>query len=79
MLNVFIVFRIVLIITTKLIVFFFFFGSERGIYILDATSLLQNVLALSLANRNSTIGGGSTKTTKEKLRLTPILTKASAQ
>ena len=45
----------------------FFFGLERATYILDATSLLQKVLVLSLANRNSTSGGGSTKTTKEKL------------
>ena len=48
-------------------------------YILEATSLLQKVLALSLANRYSITGDGSTKTTKEKLRLAPTLAKASTQ
>lgn len=45
--------------------FFFFFWLELGILInYELIRLLQNVLALSKANRVSTTDGGSTKTTK---------------
>ena len=43
---------------------------------LELISLLQNILALSKANKVPTTGCGSTNTTKEKLLLVPIFTNA---
>ena len=57
--------------------FVFFFVRTGYTYMLELINLLQKVLVLSKAKRAPTTGNASTKTTKGKLRLDPILANAS--